>query len=331
MKEDIISISYGTGGKETRDFINKLFLKAFYNPYLAELEDSAIIPIKGEKITYTIDGHTISPIFFKGGDIGKLSITGTINDLLARGSIPKYIAISFIIEEGFSLSELKRIVSSIEEESKKLRVKIVTGDTKVLPRGSVDKIFIITAGIGEIKRELGAKKIEEGDILLATGTLGDHEAMIFGTRNNIDTGELKSDCEGLLPLCEELFESNIEIKAMRDPTRGGLSGVLNEWSNDTNLCFELYEDKIPIKKEVKALSELIGIEPYSFASEGRFIIAVKQGDEEKTLQILKKYNEDANIIGKVSREYPKKVILIQTYNTKRLLHPPSGEILPRIC
>jgi len=329
-----ILLSHGGGGEETQKLIKELFFKHFSNPILEKMEDAAVFETNS-KLAFTTDSFTVSPIFFKGGNIGKLAIAGTVNDLSMMGARPKYLSCSFIIEEGLPFEDLERIVSSMAQEMKKSGVQIITGDTKVVPKGSADKIFINTTGIGEIVYEgISAHNIQEGDIIITSGTIGDHGACIMAQREEIDMeGELQSDCETLWPLVEALIKENITIKAMRDPTRGGLSAVLNEWAEQSNIGIEIEEENIPVKDEVQGLCELLGLEPYTLANEGKLIIAVPQEEAEKTLSVMKNHplGKDAQIIGKAVFDYTGKVILKSPYGSKRIMEPPAGELLPRIC
>ncbi|MBK3332937.1 hydrogenase expression/formation protein HypE [Persephonella atlantica] len=329
-----ILLSHGGGGEETQKLIKELFFKHFSNPILEKMEDAAVFETNS-KLAFTTDSFTVSPIFFKGGNIGKLAIAGTVNDISMMGARPKYLSCSFIIEEGLPFEDLERIVSSMAQEMKKSGVHIITGDTKVVPKGSADRIFINTTGIGEIVYEgISAHNIQEGDIIITSGTIGDHGACIMAQREEIDMeGELQSDCETLWPLVEALIKENITIKAMRDPTRGGLSAVLNEWAEQSNIGIEIEEENIPVKDEVQGLCELLGLEPYTLANEGKLIIAVPQEEAEKTLSIMKNHplGKDAQIIGKAVSDYTGKVILKSPYGSKRIMEPPAGELLPRIC
>ncbi|RMA97851.1 hydrogenase expression/formation protein HypE [Hydrogenothermus marinus] len=332
--ENRILLSHGGGGEETQKLIKNLFFKYFSNPILEKMEDAAVLNTNS-KIAFTTDSFTISPIFFKGGDIGKLSIAGTVNDIAMMGAKPRFLSCSFIIEEGFPFEDLEKIVKSMSEEMKKTEVKIVTGDTKVVPKGSVDKIFINTTGIGEIIYDgISASNLEEGDIILVSGSIGDHGACIMAQREDIEMeSEISSDCASLWPLVKDLINSGVKIKAMRDPTRGGLSAVLNEWANQSKIGIEIEEEKIPIKDEVQGLCELLGLEAYTLANEGKLVLVVPKGEEEKALDIMLKspLGKDSQIIGKVISDYKGKVILKSSYGTRRIMEPPAGELLPRIC
>ena len=329
-----ILLSHGGGGEETQKLIKELFFKYFSNPILEKMEDAAVLNINS-KLAFTTDSFTVSPIFFKGGNIGKLAIAGTVNDLAMMGAKPKYLSCSFIIEEGLPFEELEEIVRSMAEEMKKTGVQIVTGDTKVVPKGSTDKIFINTTGIGEIVYEgISAHNIQEGDVILVSGTVGDHGACIMAQREGIEMeGDISSDCASLWSLVEDLINKGLTIKAMRDPTRGGLSAVLNEWAEQSDIGIEIDEEKIPIKEEVQGMCELLGLDPLSLANEGKLILAVPEEEGEKALNILKSnpLGKNAQIIGRATSDYKGKVILKSPYGSKRILEPPAGELLPRIC
>ncbi len=329
-----ILLSHGGGGEETQKLIKELFFKHFSNPILESMEDAAVLDTNS-KLAFTTDSFTVSPIFFKGGNIGKLAIAGTVNDLAMMGAKPKYLSCSFIIEEGLPFEELEEIVKSMAEEMKKTGVQIVTGDTKVVPKGSADKVFINTTGIGEMVYEgISAHNIKEGDVVLVSGTIGDHGACIMAQREGIELeGDIASDCASLWPLVEYLIDAGITIKAMRDPTRGGLSAVLNEWAEQSNIGIEIEEEKIPVKDEIQGLCELLGLEPYTLANEGKLILAVPENEAEKALEVMKnnELGKDAQIIGKAISDYKGKVILKSPYGSKRIMEPPAGELLPRIC
>ncbi|MEJ5172306.1 MAG: hydrogenase expression/formation protein HypE [Hydrogenothermaceae bacterium] len=329
-----ILLSHGGGGKETQKLIKELFLKHFSNPILDKMEDSAVLEINS-KIAFTTDSFTVSPLFFKGGDIGKLAIAGTVNDLAVMGAKPLYLSCSFIIEEGFPLKDLEKIVESMAKEAKKSDVQIVTGDTKIVPKGSVDGIFINSSGIGKVIYDgISAQNLEEGDCIVISGTVGDHGACVMAQREGIEMeSDIESDCESLWDMVEEVIKHNIKIRAMRDPTRGGLSAVLNEWALSSNVEIEIEEDKIPVKPEVQGLCELLGFEPYSLANEGKIVFCVDNKDVEKLLTVLKNHQKgkDATLIGKVISKGKPIVILKSPYGTGRVMEFPSGELLPRIC
>ncbi len=333
MEERKVLLSHGGGGEETQKLIKELFLKHFSNPILERLEDSATFEVGG-KVAFTTDGFTVSPIFFPGGDIGKLAVAGTVNDLAAAAAEPLYLAVSFIIEEGLPFGELERVVQSMAKTAKKVGVKIVTGDTKVVPKGSADKLFITVSGVGRvIKDNISAHNLEPGDKILVSGSVGDHGACIFALREGLDFEGLKSDCAPVWDMVKRLIEEGIEVKAMRDPTRGGLAAVLNEWAEASKVGIYVEEEKIPVKGEVLGLCEFLGIEPYSLASEGKMVFAVSPKDAERALKVLRSHplGREAAIIGEVVEKPEGRVILKTPYGVERFLEPPSGEILPRIC
>jgi len=329
-----ILLSHGGGGEETQKLIKDLFFKYFSNPILEKMEDAAVFKVNS-KLAFTTDSFTVSPIFFKGGNIGKLAVAGTVNDLSVMGAKPLYMSCSFIIEEGLAFEDLEKIVSSMAKEMNKTGVQVITGDTKVVPKGSADKVFINTTGIGEVIYEgISSHNIEEGDIIIVSGTIGDHGACIMAQREGIEIdGNLISDCASLWSLVENLINAGITIKAMRDPTRGGLSAVLNEWAEQSNIGIEIEESKIPVKEEVQGFCELLGLEPYVLANEGKLILAVPKGEEEKAIQVMRnnKLGKDAQIIGKAISDHKGKVIIKSPYGSKRIMEHPSGELLPRIC
>lgn len=329
-----VKLSHGGGGEETNDLIHDLFYHHFKNDILIKAEDAAVLQVE-KKIAFTTDSFTVSPIFFNGGDIGKLAVAGTVNDLSMMGAQPLYLSAAFMIEEGLPFDELEIIVKSMATELEKSGAKIVCGDTKVVPRGSVDKIFINTAGIGEILREsVSVLNIKEGDAIITSRDIGAHGATVLMAREGLDvSADLHSDCETLWPAVEALINGNISISAMRDATRGGLSAVLNEWAQSSNVCLEIEESAVEISNEVQGICEMFGFEAMDFANEGTFILAVAPMHAEFALEILRKFEfcKNASIIGRVTQQYPQKVILHSSYGSSRFLDLPKGELLPRIC
>ncbi|MDQ1339156.1 MAG: hydrogenase expression/formation protein HypE [Campylobacterota bacterium] len=326
-----ITLSQGNGGEENNELIKKIFFEHFGNPTLLKCEDSAIIG----SMAVTTDSFTVKPIFFNGGDIGKLAVCGTCNDLAMMGARPKYLTCSFIIEEGFSVESLEKIVLSMKKELCINGAQIITGDTKVVPKNALDGIFINTTGIGEVEMQnISSNSISTDDLIIVSGDIGRHGACIFAQREGIDIkSALQSDCASLWLVVEELIKNDIKITAMRDATRGGLSAVLNEWAKQSNICIEVEEKAVPISKEVQGICELLGFEAYNLANEGTFALAVKKEDAQKALEILKKFEicKNAQIIAKVSNEYSQKVVLNNEWGSKRFLDMPTGELLPRIC
>jgi hydrogenase expression/formation protein HypE len=328
---ETIRLAHGNGGQENNELISNIFYKAFENDILAKSEDAAVI--EDGKLVFSTDSFTVDPLFFAGGDIGKLAVCGTCNDLAMMGAKPKYLTVSFIIEEGFEIPKLQTVVDSMKKELKNNDVIIVSGDTKVVPKGSVDKLFVNTTGIGQVLQSgISSNNISDDDVIIVSGDIGRHGAVIFASREGIELqSNLQSDCKSLYPIVKDLIDNDISITALRDATRGGLSAVLNEWANQSNISIEVQEDKIPVCDEVMGLCEILGFEAASLANEGTFVLAIKKDDANKALEILKKYNQSASIIGTVNNNQQKKVILKSAWGTSRYLESPTGELLPRIC
>jgi len=328
--ENSITLAHGNGGFENQELIEKIFFKNFKNSLLKS-EDSALI--ENNRLAFTTDSYTVSPIFFNGGDIGKISICGTCNDIAMMGAKPKYLTCSVIIEEGFLVSDLEKIVQSMKRELNINGAVIVAGDTKVVPKGSVDKIFINTTAVGEVLYSgISSSNLKEGVTILVSRDIGTHGATIFLEREGMELySDLKSDCASLFPTVKRLIDSGLEIVAIRDATRGGISAVLNEWANSSNITIEIEEERVPISDEVRGACEMLGFEAYNLANEGTFVLAVPKREEQRALEILREDNPNANIIGTVTAEYPKRVLLKSSWGTKRFLELPTGELLPRIC
>jgi len=338
MRNDKILLSHGSGGRMMQELIINLFLKHFNEEKDYLLTDSAILEIEEKYLTFTTDSYVVDPIFFPGGNIGKIAICGTINDLSVSASQPLYISVSFIIEEGFSFTALEEIVCTMSEEAKKAGVKIVTGDTKVVPSGKCDKLFINTSGIGVVykgyENVATGKFIENGDKIIINGYIGDHAIAILGARENLKFEmSVVSDCCSLNKVIQKLIEEKISIKFMRDITRGGLATIVSEIVEDKNYGIYLDEEKIPISEAVRGVCEVYGFDPIYLANEGKFLMIVKNEHAAKAIEIMKMFEESKNaeIIGEVTEKYPSKVILNTITGGKRLLEALSGEILPRIC
>ncbi len=331
-----IQLSHGGGGEETRSLIESLFRRHLSNPILDALEDAAVVNLAPGPIAFSTDSFTVFPPFFKGGDIGKLAVAGTVNDLAVMGARPRFLSTGFMIEEGFALDDLERVVVSLEKEAKAAGVSVVTGDTKVLPRGHLKGLLINTSGIGEVVFPgLSASSVSAEDAIIVSGSVGDHGGCILASREemNVDLG-IESDCASLWGLIEAVLKTGAHIHAMRDPTRGGLAGVLTEWAEQSNVEIEVLEDAVPVKDAVRGICELFGMEPTHLASEGRVVIAVPQADSARVLDTVTAHplGEGARIIGTVnSGGKGGRVILRSSYQTRRIMEPPSGELLPRIC
>ncbi|MGQ9619252.1 MAG: hydrogenase expression/formation protein HypE [Candidatus Aminicenantia bacterium] len=334
MKEDKILLSHGSGGRLMHELINDLILKNLSNPFLSELKDSAILEINGRKIAFTTDSYVVNPVFFGGGDIGKLAICGTINDLSAVGARPLFISLSLIIEEGFEVKNLERIIESIRNVAENENVIVVTGDTKVVERGKGDKIFINTSGIGIVEHEyeFSYSRIKPGDKIIINGGIAEHGIAILNERLNLKiSNPPSSDCKPLWRIVEEVLKTSEEVKFMRDPTRGGLASALNEIASRAGVGIELNESKIPVKENVLGICELLGLDPLYIANEGKMIFIVSEKSSERVVRKLKEIGEnEAEIVGEVIAD-PKRVLLRTLTGGRRIVELLSGEPLPRIC
>ncbi len=332
---DKISLEYGSGGKLTHRLIEELFVRTFSSSHLEKLGDSANLTLDNNNIAFTTDSFVISPLFFAGGSIGKLSVCGTVNDLAVAGAKPIYITSAFIIEEGFPYSDLKRIVEEMKETADEAGVSIVTGDTKVVERGLADGIYINTSGIGQMYDEvdLSCKRIEIGDAIVINGTPGDHAITVMANRHKIDVPNLKSDVAPLNSLIYYLIENDIDIKFMRDPTRGGVATTLCEIAKATNKSILLSECSIPYKDETLSISEMMGYDPLYLANEGKVIIVVSKNDAEKTVEIMRKHplGKESAIIGTIKEKPASKVLLETAMGGKRFVDMLVGTQYPRIC
>lgn len=329
-----IQLSHGGGGEETNRLIREMFYLHFANDILLAAEDAAVLSV-AKNIAFTTDCFTVSPIFFAGGNIGKLAIAGTVNDLSMMGAKPLYLSAGFIIEEGFEIAKLEQIVISMAQELSVSGAKIVCGDTKVVPRGSADQIFITTSGLGEIvKPGISANRLNEGDVLILSGDIGRHGAAVLMEREGLGVrSNIHSDCASLWPAVEALLRQDIAVSAMRDATRGGLSAVSNEWARQSSVCLELEESAICIDDAVQGICELFGFDALDFANEGTFLIAVEAKDAQRALECLKgvEVSKNAAVIGRITRKKEGRVILHSAHGSSRYLEPPKGELLPRIC
>lgn len=333
-----VQLAHGSGGQAMQQLISQLFIDAFANPWLSEQEDQARLDLatlaaSGDRLAFSTDSYVIDPLFFPGGDIGKLSICGTANDVAVSGAIPRYLSCGFILEEGLPMETLKAVVTSMAETARRADIAIVTGDTKVVQRGAADKLFINTAGIGAIPANIrwGASTLEAGDVLLVSGTLGDHGATILNLREQLGLdGELLSDCAVLTPLIQQLRDIP-GVKALRDATRGGVNAVVHEFAAACGYGIELNERDLPVKTAVRGVCELLGLEALNFANEGKLVIAVQRQSAQQVLAQLRAHplGQDAAIIGEVVER--KGVRLAGLYGVKRILDLPHAEPLPRIC
>lgn len=333
-----VQMAHGSGGQAMQQLIGELFMQAFANPWLAEQEDQARLDLAalaagGDRLAFSTDSYVIDPLIFPGGDIGKLAVCGTANDVAVSGAIPRYLSCGFILEEGLSMATLKQVVESMAATARSAGIAIVTGDTKVVQRGAADKLFINTAGIGAIPATIhwAAASLQPGDVLLASGTLGDHGATILNLREGLGLdGELSSDCAVLTPLIETLRDLP-GVKALRDATRGGVNAVVHEFAAACGYGIELQESKLPINPAVRGVCELLGLDALNFANEGKLVIAVARDSAELALSRLRAHpsGKDAAMIGEVVEQQG--VRLAGLYGVKRLLDLPHAEPLPRIC
>ncbi len=333
-----ITLAHGSGGLAMQQLINRLFMQAFDNPWLAEQEDQARLPVtelaaSGDRIAFSTDSYVIDPLFFPGGDIGKLAICGTANDVAVSGALPRWLSCGFIIEEGLPMATLEQVAQSMAATARAAGIQIVNGDTKVVPRGAADKIFINTAGLGAIPAGLhwGARQLAPGDVLLVSGTLGDHGATILNLRENLGLeGELASDCALLSPLIQRLRDVP-GVKALRDATRGGVNAVAHEFAASAGCGIELQERALPLKPAVRGVCELLGLDALNFANEGKLVIGVARESVATALSALHAHplGREAAVIGEVVAQ--KGVRLAGLYGVKRTLDLPHSEPLPRIC
>ncbi|MFH1678686.1 MAG: hydrogenase expression/formation protein HypE [Candidatus Omnitrophota bacterium] len=355
IKNSKIMLSHGSGGQMMHDLIKNLILPKFGNPLLNKLTDSAVIEFKdisdkglSEGLAFTSDSFVVNPLFFRGGDIGKLAVFGTINDLVVSGALPLYLSLSLIIEEGLDYFLLERVLDSISSASLDSRVKVVTGDIKVVEEGACDKLFINTAGIGRVIRDFKIKDIKTGDQVIITGRIAEHGLSILSQRKGMDFGlDVKSDCISLSRLLIPLLKKyeaapsgrsrnrvrRCGIKFMRDPTRGGLATTLNEIARASNLGIVIEESKVPIANRIRAACELLGMDPLYIANEGKAVLVVSPDSAGGILKDLNQHRQGrhARIIGKITPIPKGKVILNTAVGTSRILDMLSSEPLPRIC
>lgn len=332
---DSILLAHGSGGKLSHELVEKRILPFLANPALNKLDDSAVFEASG-RLAFTTDSYVVNPIFFPGGDIGRLGVCGTVNDLAMNGARPLYLSLSAIIEEGFLLSELEQIMQSISKAAEEADVSIIAGDTKVVNRGQADKLFITTSGVGTIPPgvDISGANAKAGDKVLLSGTIGDHGIAVMSQREGLRFSmALESDCAPLNQLVSQMLEVSSKIHCLRDPTRGGLATTLSELARQSKVGIVVEEVEIPVKAEVKAVCELLGLDPIYVANEGKLVAVVAPGDADKVLAQMKQHNygRDAVIIGEVTGEHPGKVIMRTKLGPSRIVDMLSGELLPRIC
>ena len=330
-----IKLEHGSGGALSRELTEDVIYPIIKNDKYTELSDAATINVDGE-IAFTTDTFVVDPIFFPGGDIGKLAVCGTCNDLSVSGAKPLYLSLGLVLEEGFSIAELERVLKSVKSTADMAGVKIITGDTKVVPKGKGGKIFINTTGIGKkvFKYEISTDRINPGDSVIVTGPLGSHGIAVMANRESISIGsQIKSDTSFLYPMCQNLFSLGTDLKFLRDATRGGVAAILNEICADNSFGMNILEPLIPILPDVQAVSDILGLNPIEIANEGVLIVIVADNSASHAIDIIKQHTagREAAVIGKVTETYPGKVILETKIGGKRILDYPRGLLLPRIC
>jgi hydrogenase expression/formation protein HypE len=332
--DEIITLDYGSGGKKTSELIEKLMLPAFHNPELEALGDGAVLPQLSGEMAFSTDSFVIDPIFFPGGDIGKLAVCGTVNDLAMCGAVPKYLSLGAILEEGLPLSDLERIIASAAKTAARAGVRIVTGDTKVVERGRGDKVYLNTAGIGVIRYPgLSPDAIRPGDKVLLSGTAGDHGTAVMLARSELGLeSSLQSDCMPLGELAAAACEAG-GVRVLRDPTRGGVATTLNEFCEGRSFGIELIESAIPVREQVRAACDLLGLDPLYCANEGKMLCIASPETADAVLAALRATpgGEHAAEIGQVSEKWPGKVVLRTDFGGSRILTKLTGAQLPRIC
>ena len=333
---ELITLNHGSGGKQAHELIRNLFARKFGMP--EPMTDSAVLHEQGFELAFTTDSFVVDPLFFPGGNIGKLAVCGTVNDLAVSGAVPKYISASFIIEEGFPLKDLEIIAGSMAEEANRAGVKIVTGDTKVVGKGKCDKLFITTAGTGFIRAGFEhistGKKIITGDRLIVSGVLGNHAIAVLGARNNLSfSSSVVSDCASLNHMIQSVLAECNQVHFMRDLTRGGLAAVLYELVQLSSSGLTVDEITVPVEDPVRGLCEVLGFDPFYLANEGKILIVAGENEYEKILEILRSHplGEKSAVIGEVTALHKGSIILNTSSGGKRILDIPSGVQLPRIC
>jgi len=329
-----VMMAHGGGGRLMHQLIGKMFLVAFRNPLLDAQHDAAVAELPGKKIAFTTDSYVVQPMFFPGGDIGSMAVHGTVNDLAMAGARPLYLSSAFIIEEGVPMEALWKIVVSMRDAAKNCRVQIITGDTKVVDRGKGDGVFINTAGIGVIEhgQNIAPQNVQAGDAILASGDLGRHGMAIMAVRAGLEfESKIESDSAPVHEAVLDLLKAGIEIHCLRDLTRGGLTSALNEIAATANRTLLIEEKAVPVREDVHAACEILGLDPFQVACEGRFAAFVKAGDSERALQILRAHSHSASVIGRVADERSPAVYVKSAIGVQRILDLPSGEQLPRIC
>lgn len=336
VKEERITLAHGAGGKATHTLIDAVFLEAFRNPVLETLDDGALLQVNGGRLVFTTDSFVVSPLFFPGGDIGDLAVNGTVNDLAVCGARPRFLSAGFILEEGFPVADLSRIVASLAAAARRAGVEVVTGDTKVVQRGKADGCYVNTAGVGVLEREitLGAPMVRPGDAVIVSGPIGDHGITIMLARGELDIeADLASDTAPLHGVIARLLDAAPGVRLIRDATRGGVATILNEVARDAQVAVVVDEAQMPVRPAVSGACELLGIDPLYVACEGRFVAVVDGAEADAAVQALRAdpLGEDAAVIGRIKDDPPGLVLLNTSFGGTRIVDMLVGDPLPRIC
>jgi len=333
--QDKILLAHGSGGRLSHELVNQLLVARLGNAWLNRMDDSAILDCTG-KLAFSTDSYVVSPRFFPGGDIGRLAVCGTVNDLSMMGAKPLFLSLAFILEEGLPMSDFEAIIESIHEAANQAEIKIVTGDTKVVEHGKADGIFINTAGIGVIAPgvNISGNNAASGDAIILSGTIADHGVTIMSQREGLKfTGELLSDCAPLNGLVADMISVCPSLHVLRDPTRGGLATTLNEIAGQSKAGIRITESNIPIRPSVKSLCELLGLDPLFVANEGKLLAVLPEEYAARLVAVMRlhPYGADAAIIGSIVSDHPGRVVLHTDFGTSRIIPMMSGDLLPRIC
>jgi hydrogenase expression/formation protein HypE len=331
-----VLLGHGSGGTLTAQLIERLFLPAFANPILERMDDQAVLDVAGARIAFTTDSFVVTPIFFPGGDIGSLAVNGTVNDLAMSGARPLYLSAAFILEEGLPMTDLQRIVASMREAAQAAGVTVVTGDTKVVGKGSGDKVFVNTSGIGVVPPgvHVSANRAAPGDAVLLSGTVGDHGIAIMSTRQSLGLeGALRSDSAPLHELVAAMLDACADVHVLRDPTRGGVAATLHEIAGRSGVGIEIDEVAVPVREEVKGACEILGFDPLYVANEGKLVALVPAAASDAVLQAMRRHplGAEAVRVGTVCADHPGRVVVRTSIGGRRVLELPYGELLPRIC
>ncbi len=335
-KPEFITLAHGSGGKAAHDLVAEFFLPYFDNPILKALDDQGVFPVESGRLAFTTDSYVVYPLFFRGGDIGRLAICGTVNDVAMCGAKPLFLSVAFVIEEGFRVEELERILVSMRDASREADVAVVTADTKVVERGACDGLFVNTSGVGVVPPgvEISANRVQEGDAVLVSGPIGEHGVAIISEREGISfESEVSSDCAPLAGMVNAILTAGLRPHAMRDPTRGGLATTLNEIASSSGVEIEIEEELVPVTAAVRNACDLLGFDPLYVANEGKLVAFVPEKEADKTLNVMtaSKYGKDAARIGTVTASGNARVFVRTSIGGRRFVDMLVGEQFPRIC